>query len=259
MIPMTDDRAYLQGLTVLYVEDEEETRNELRKFLSRRARVFTASDGVEAMDMVDDINPDIIIADLIMPRMDGLEMIQQIRQKHPQAKIIITSTVNEMQTVLDTVDIGITKYIIKPIVLSELEESLLKCAGEIRRMKPETRELPPEERRQLETRIKKDLSSVIKKHAGKGPRDIAVFLHGDSVDAIVYDAFTPLEHTLTKKRENLSLVEQCRRSFYSIVSEEICEMMSVAFNTPVIMEPVETNTHNYTDKLCFRREAGGRK
>ncbi len=259
MISMTDDRTYLQGLTVLYVEDEEETRNELRKFLSRRARVFTASDGAEAMDMVDDINPDIIIADLIMPRMDGLEMIQQIRKGHPMAKIIITSTVNEMQTILDTVEIGIVKYIIKPIVLSELEECLLKCAGEIRQMRPENTDLPPEERRQLESGIKKDLSSVIKKYAGKGPRDIAVFLHGDSVDAVVYDAFTPLEHTLMRRRDNVSLVEQGRRSFYSIVSAEICELMGAACGSSVIMESAETNTHSFTDKLCFRIEAKGRR
>ncbi|MGN0704629.1 MAG: Na-translocating system protein MpsC family protein, partial [Lentihominibacter sp.] len=184
--------------------------------------------------------------------MDGMEMIQKIRNKHPFVKIIITSTVNEMQTVLDTVEIGIAKYIIKPIILTELEESLLKCADEIQQLNPQTASLPPEERKQIEARIKKELSSIIKKAAGKGPRDIAVFIHDDSIDAIIYDAFTTYEHTLLQKRDNYSMVEQCRRSFYNILLKEINEAVSNIWQSSVNMEPAEVNTHKLTDKLCFK-------
>lgn len=249
---MTDARIYLKGLTILYVEDDSETRSELKKFLSRRAKVIAVSDGVQAMNVIDDIEPDIIIADLIMPNMDGIEMIQQIRKKYPLIKIIITSTVNEMKTILNTVEIGIVKYIIKPIILTELEESLLKCANEIQQLRPGTIELPPEERKQIESHIKKDLSSIIKKAAGKGPRDIAVFIHDDSIDAVVYDAFTSYEHTLLQNRDNYGMIEQCRRSFYNILIKEMNEAVSNAWHNTVNMDTVETNTHNLTDKLCFK-------
>lgn len=102
------------------------------------------------------------------------------------------------------------------------------------------------------SQIKKDLSSTIKKAAGKGPRDIAVFIHDDSIDAVVYDAFTSYEHTLLQNRDNYSMIEQCRRSFYNILIKEMNEAVSNACHNAVNMDNVETNTHNLTDKLCFK-------
>lgn len=249
-----ENKLYLSGLTVLYVEDELETRTELKKFLERRVgKVITAADGQEALDKIRDIEVDIVIADLIMPKMDGLEMIHIIRKKYPLTKIIITSTVSEMKTVLDTVEIGIVKYIIKPIILTDLDEALLKCAEELQQVKPEAVALQPEERKQLEAQVKKELSTVIKKAAGKGPRDVAVFIHESSLDAVVYDAFTVYEHTLLKKRENYSLVDQCRRSFYNVVFDEIQEKLRSVMKEPVSIESVEINLHNFTDKLTLKK------
>lgn len=250
-----DNKLYLSGLTVLYVEDENETRNELKKFLARRVgKVITAADGRDALEKIQNIDVDIVIADLIMPNMDGLEMIQLIRKKHPLTKIIITSTVSEMKTVLDTVEIGIVKYIIKPIILTDLDESLLKCAEELQQLKPKSVALQPEERKQLESQMKKELSAVIKKAAGKGPRDIAVFIREDMVDAVVYDAFTTYEHTLLMSRENYSLVEQCRRSFYGMVSKDIQEKFSNILKENIALNTLEINPYNCTDKLTFRRQ-----
>lgn len=249
-----ENKLYLSGLTILYVEDELETRTELKKFLSRRvSKVITAADGREALEKVRDIEPDIVIADLIMPNMDGLEMIQILRKKYPLTKIIITSTVSEMKTVLDTVEIGIVKYILKPIVLTDLDEALLKCAEELQQVKPKSVVLHPEERKQLESQIKKDLSSIIKKAAGKGPRDIVIFIHENSVDIIVYDAFTSYEHTVLQKRENYSLVEQCRRSFYSILSAEIQEKLGTVLKASVSIDLVEINPYKFTDKLILKK------
>lgn len=247
-----ENKQYLSGLTVLYVEDEAETRMELKKFLSRRvSKVITAADGREALDKIRDIEPDIVIADLIMPNMDGLEMIQIIRKKYPLTKIIITSTVSEMRTVLDTVEIGIVKYIIKPIILTDLDDALLKCAEELQQVKPKSVVLHPEERKQLESQVKKDLSAIIKKAAGKGPRDVAVFLQEASVEVVVYDAFTTYEHTLLKNRENYSLVVQCRRSFYHLIVDEIQEGVGAVLKGTLKLERMDSNPYSFTDKLVF--------
>lgn len=248
-----DNKLYLAGLTVLYVEDEKETRDELKKFLARRAgRVITASDGLDALDKIRDIEVDIVIADLIMPNMDGLEMMKIIRKKQPFVKMIITSTVSEMKTVLDTVEIGIVKYIIKPIVLTDLGDALLKCAEELQQMKPRTVEFDPEERKQQEAQLKKELTAAIKKSAGKGPRDIALFIHEKTIDAVIYNAFTTYEQTLLTSRENYSIVKQCRRSFYDIVLKELQNTFGEIMKESVVADSIEINPHNLTDRLTFK-------
>lgn len=249
-----ENKMYLSGLTVLYAEDEKETRNELKKFLARRVgKVITASDGRDALEKIQDVEVDIVIADLVMPNMDGLEMIQIIRKMHPFTKIIITSTVSEMKTVLETVEIGIAKYIIKPIILTDLEDALLKCAEELQQIKPKTIEMDPEERKQMEAQIKKELSAVIKKVAGKGPRDIAVFINEKTLDAVIYDAFTTYEHTLLMSRENYSIVKQCRRSFYNMISKELQECFGETLREKIELDSLEINPNNFTDRLTFKR------
>lgn len=253
---MIENSTYLSGLTILYAEDEPDTQMELKKFLKRRAaNVITASDGLEALEKAAQIHPDIVIADLIMPHMDGLEMIRLIRERDPICRIIITSTVSEMQTVLDSVDIGIVKYIIKPILLTDLEDALLRCAEELQQLRPAAPvPIHPEKRKLLEAQIKKEFSAIIKKYAGKGPRDIAVFIHSNHIDAVVYDAFTAFEHTLLKNRENCALVEQCRRSFYQIAEQDLLKVLSDLFSVKFQSDSAEINTYACSDKLCFTKE-----
>ena len=249
-----ENMEYLKTLTVLYAEDEPETRSELKKFLSRRvANVITAADGTTALEKLGRTEPDIVVADLIMPGMDGMEMIREIRKRYPACRIIITSTVSEMQTVLDSVDVGIVKYILKPIEPQQLEEALLKCAGELKQRRPVSDVIRPEERKLWETHIKKEFSAVIKKAAGKGPRDVAAFFHEKRVEIIVYDAFTVMEHMLLEERGNAVLVEQCRRSFYIMIRDSLVKILADATGERYRPAASEINTRACSDWLCFEK------
>lgn len=116
----------LHNLRVLYVEDEELTRKEMSKFLRRRiGKLYLAENGKEGLEIYKDQRPDIVIADLVMPTMGGIEMIERIRSMGDTCFIMITSALGDVDSILETVDIGIEKYIIKPIDTDKLVESLI--------------------------------------------------------------------------------------------------------------------------------------
>jgi len=95
---MTMNSNSLKDISVLYVEDEAEIRDVLAKILKRRiGTVYTASNGFEGVEKFRELNPDIVITDINMPKMDGLKMIAAIRKiKEDVPVIIITGTMNRI-------------------------------------------------------------------------------------------------------------------------------------------------------------------
>ena len=111
----------LTCLRVLYVEDDEATREVFSRFLKERVgRLFSAASGEEGLQKFHELRPNLLIMDLIMPGMSGLDMIGEIRKTDRDCRILITSTVSELNTVLEAVDLGIGHYIVKPIDTEDL-------------------------------------------------------------------------------------------------------------------------------------------
>ena len=117
------------NITLLYVEDERSTREEVLMFLQRRVReVFVAENGSEGFDLYQERRPDVIITDIRMPVMDGLQMSKGIKAIDPEAKIIITSAHNDTPYLLSAIEAGIDAYVMKPVETEKLEAALNKCA-----------------------------------------------------------------------------------------------------------------------------------
>ena len=103
-------------LRVLYVEDEDVVRNTIYEMLRRRITdVYVASDGREGLQMFQEYNPELVITDIRMPHMDGLEMITNIKRLNSDVQIIITSAHSESEYFLKAIDIGIDKFVLKPV------------------------------------------------------------------------------------------------------------------------------------------------
>jgi YesN/AraC family two-component response regulator len=110
----------IDKLSILYVEDEDSIRERLSRFLQRRTQtLYQASNGREGLEMYHEHKPDIIITDIRMPVMDGLSMAEQIRESDSDIPIIITTGHNDEEFFLRSIDIGIDKYIKKPINFKE--------------------------------------------------------------------------------------------------------------------------------------------
>ncbi len=112
---------FLKELKVLLVEDEEKLSTLLKNAIGESFHSFTlASNGAEGLEIFEKISPDIVITDIMMPVMTGLEMAKEIKKIDPTTPIIILSAFSETDKFLDAIDIGVVKYFIKPFDPDEL-------------------------------------------------------------------------------------------------------------------------------------------
>ncbi len=111
----------LNNLTVLFVEDEKELRNALESAIGDEfSKFIVARDGEDGLKKFKKFKPDIVITDILMPIRDGLEMAKDIKQISRETPIIILSAFSEKERLLKAIDVGIDKYLIKPIDPDEL-------------------------------------------------------------------------------------------------------------------------------------------
>ena len=124
-----EDKTFLKGLTVLYVEDEEDARDQFAMFLERiTGRLIVAANGKEGLDLYHDQHPDIIITDIQMPVMDGLTMVRDIRKSGGSVQIIILTAFDQSDYLLTSASLGVNTYIGKPVEITRLYRSLLASA-----------------------------------------------------------------------------------------------------------------------------------
>jgi len=112
-------------LTLLYVEDDEVIRQNAFEYLSGYFKeVFKAKDGQEGFECYKDNKPDMIITDIEMPRLNGLEMAKKIRRNDKNTPIIITTAYTDTSYLLKAVELQLIKYMVKPINSKKLNEAL---------------------------------------------------------------------------------------------------------------------------------------
>lgn len=118
--------------TVLIVEDDESLRTVIADKLSRRYAVMTASGGAEALRKLEKQKADIMVADVMMPGMDGFALTQKIRERDASMPILLATAKSEFSDKKAGFTAGADDYMVKPIDLDELE---VRVAALLRRAK----------------------------------------------------------------------------------------------------------------------------
>lgn len=112
---------YTKELNILYVEDDLEIQKQSKNFLDSIFKSVTAAnDGLEALKLYDTNTFDIIITDIIMPNMDGLELSKKIKSIDKNASIIVTSAYNDSDSLIEFINLNIQYFISKPIVMQDM-------------------------------------------------------------------------------------------------------------------------------------------
>jgi YesN/AraC family two-component response regulator len=118
--------------SLLYVEDEADIRDIMLEILELFTdEVHVAGNGKEGLEAYDKFFPDIIITDIQMPMMTGLEMITEIRKRDKDIPIIVTTAFNDTNYLLDSIKQGVDHYLLKPVVVDQLQEKLDKVKKQI--------------------------------------------------------------------------------------------------------------------------------
>ncbi|ECC0596351.1 response regulator transcription factor [Campylobacter jejuni] len=118
-------------LIILVVEDEVKARESMINILSERfSKVIGAQNGDEGLKKFKKFKPDLVITDIVMPIMDGLDMAREIKEISDDVPIVVLSAYSEKERLLHSIDIGIDKYLIKPVDIEELFKVLDYLIGE---------------------------------------------------------------------------------------------------------------------------------
>lgn len=132
-----------QVIRVLIVDDSAYVRKVIKQMLSRSPFievVGTARDGTEALDLVQELKPDVITLDLIMPNMNGVEFLREQMQRHPIPVIIVSIASESGETALEALDAGAVDFVQKPTALAtekvfEISDELIQKVKAAARVK----------------------------------------------------------------------------------------------------------------------------
>ena len=212
----------LKNMKVLYVEDDEEAREELTDVLKRRVgKVIVGENGKRGLELYNDFLPDIIIADFYMPEMDGIEMIRRIRRQGADPAAIVISAVSEVNIILSAIDVGIDKYILKPVNVQELLDAMGEQAKVIYGSKKKSTAALPENRKKIEDEIKREFAAMLKNMTGKGPRNVSVFMSNGAIEIVASEVMTIFEKNLLDNFRNVAIIRHVREIFFSVKAEDI--------------------------------------
>ena len=119
-------------ISILYAEDDPTTQKLLCAMLEGQGyRVFFAENGLKGLELFRKHSPDIVLTDLKMPHMDGLEMAGTIREEAPSAQIIVLTSFSDTDYLLRAIDIGINQFILKPVEFKKLKALIKRCVSTI--------------------------------------------------------------------------------------------------------------------------------
>ncbi len=112
-------------MKILVIDDEPEICSLLKEFLSQRGyAVATATSGEEGISKFQAVKPDMVLLDIRMPDIDGMQVLRHIKQSNPRTGTIMITAVKESDTVRQALTTGVNDYIVKPIDLNQLEKLL---------------------------------------------------------------------------------------------------------------------------------------
>ncbi|HRF57485.1 MAG TPA: response regulator, partial [Campylobacterales bacterium] len=119
-------------IKLLYVEDESIIREQLGQLLGRIVKeVISASDGEEGLKAFLEYAPEMIVTDINMPRLNGLDMAKEIRKYDKNIPIIITTAHSESEFLLEAIEVGVSDFLLKPVDIDNLVKVIERKSHDI--------------------------------------------------------------------------------------------------------------------------------
>ena len=109
---------------VLFVEDEVALQYSYQRFFEGKYSMAYAPTGAEAMRQLEAFEPDVLVLDMRLPDTDGIALLQRIREKRPTLPVVVTTAYVSMEPLMNVLDLGHSRYLVKPYELSELAAAI---------------------------------------------------------------------------------------------------------------------------------------
>jgi two-component system, sensor histidine kinase and response regulator len=123
------------GLSIMIVDDDREASRIIGLITAKKfpdANISIAENGQQGLELFEEYRPDIVITDIRMPVMDGIQMAREIKSLKDDTHFIVLTAFNDKESLAEFREIGYCDYLIKPIEFTKLLAGLEKCIFEIR-------------------------------------------------------------------------------------------------------------------------------
>lgn len=172
------------GARLLIVEDEANLRLVIQKELQRLGyRVQVATDGEAALRKLEESNVDVVLSDINMPRMDGMELLKRIHERPNPPEVIMLTGHATIETAIEAMKLGAYDYLTKPYRITELD-ALVKQAAEKRRLRVDNQRLRQQLERQTSTpeivSVSKGMTDAVRLVERVAPSDASILITGES-------------------------------------------------------------------------------
>ena len=120
----------MSKVRIILVDDHSMIRQGLKSFLEEAdiSVVAEAKNGIEALEKLDETEVDVVVSDIMMPEMDGIELTKQISQKHPDLKVLALTMMNESYNIKKMLSAGALGYLLKDCTQDELIQAIKTVA-----------------------------------------------------------------------------------------------------------------------------------
>lgn len=118
------------GATVLVVDDSAFMRNMLKNIISQAGAsvVGEGADGQEAIDKTNELQPQIIFLDIMMPNVNGLDALKQIKNQYPDIKVVMCTSAGQEKIIGEAVETGASEFVKKPFKPDEITQVISKLS-----------------------------------------------------------------------------------------------------------------------------------
>lgn len=124
-------KTLFQNLTILFAEDDKSVLEDIGYTLQAYFKtVYLAEDGEQALELYDEHRPDIVLTDIRMPKLDGIELVKEIREADKTTPIVMVTAFSDEKVLLKAVKLYLFDYLVKPLTHGKLIDVLIKCVKE---------------------------------------------------------------------------------------------------------------------------------
>lgn len=245
---------------VLIVDDEKIEREGLKYLLSREEgerNVFEASNGKQALQIIRSEDIQLVLTDIKMPHMDGLELSRRAKEENPALQIIIFSGYSDFAFAQEAIRYGVTEYILKPVNPDDFHKVIQKAEKEIeRRKKKESREMKEKNFLQqyfLQNYLYSGKAETLEEEIQKELRRVCFYLNLNARQSLLLFQDVYCDYQLVANHLYNFMKRKYRDSFYLAVSRKFegCECL------PEILEQLEQQMEEkfyHPEKHVFSNE-----
>lgn len=222
----------VQPTRILIAEDEANLRLVLQKELQRQgSEVRVAPDGEAALRLLEEYNVDVLLCDINMPRMDGMELLRRVHQRPNPPEVIMLTGHATVETAIEAMKLGAYDYLSKPYHINELD-ALVKQAAEKRRLRVDNQRLRAQLARQTATpeivHVSDGMKEALRLVERVAPSDASVLITGESGTG--KELIAQAVHRLSQRREGSFIDLNCAAFQESLLESELFGYEAGAFS-----------------------------